>query len=369
MDSLIKNKHQTHIINPETFCVLRLSAIGDVCHAVASVQALQKKYPNAKVTWIVGKTEYQLVSDLPDIEFIVVDKSDRLKAYLHLRRLFKDRVFDVLLHMQVSIRSSLIAALVKAKEKWGYHRNQAREFQWLFTTHKIGDQNGSHVVECFMDFARVMGVDKNSQVDWQVPISKPVLKWQQSLLKSHGKYVVIAPCASNFERNWSMERYVALANYLHQKGYSVVLCGSPKEREETFANILQSKVDFKLTNLVSRTSLKQLLAVLKHAEVLIAPDTGPVHMSVMMGTPVLGLYAHSNPLRTGPYKYLDYVVSCYEEVLQMKTGLPSNNHFWGKRLKGKHLMQLIGLQTVIETFERIEKDFKISAKIKKKVTS
>jgi len=104
---------------------------------------------------------------------------------------------------------------------------------------------------------------------------------------------------------------------------------------------------------VGKTSLTQLLAVLKQAAVVLAPDTGPAHMAVTQGTPVIGLYAHSNPGRTGPYLSLDHVVSVYEEVIADKH---ENSVPWGTRAKGDDLMSLIRLDDVLVKFDKLTAD-------------
>ena len=84
-------------------------------------------------------------------------------------------------------------------------------------------------------------------------------------------------------------------------------------------------VDFPMLNLVGKTSLKELLCVLEQASLVVAPDSGPAHMAVTVGTPVIGLYAHSNPARTGPYLYQDYVVEVYHQIYNNSmVNLPSN---------------------------------------------
>ncbi|MEK9534971.1 MAG: hypothetical protein VW104_08845, partial [Halieaceae bacterium] len=80
-----------------SLCIVRLSAIGDVCHAVATVQAIQHSLPHVAISWIVGKVEHALIGDLPGVEFIVFDKNRGLRAYLELRRALRGRApFDAL---------------------------------------------------------------------------------------------------------------------------------------------------------------------------------------------------------------------------------------------------------------------------------
>ena len=118
---------------PQSLCILRLSAIGDVCHAISVVQAIQKQWPETKITWITGKIEAMLIGDLPGIEVIVFDKKQGFKGMRELWRQLSDRKFDALLHMQAALRASVLSWGIKAKCKVGFGKNRTREMQSLFT--------------------------------------------------------------------------------------------------------------------------------------------------------------------------------------------------------------------------------------------
>ena len=105
----------------KSLCLLRLSAIGDVCHAVAMVQAIQRQYPDLAITWIIGKVEYQLLKHLPGIEFVIFDKSQGWRSYGQLRKALAGQRFDVLLQMQVALRAT-IASLMMNTLQAGYQK-------------------------------------------------------------------------------------------------------------------------------------------------------------------------------------------------------------------------------------------------------
>ncbi len=338
---------------PQSICILRFSAIGDVCHAVATVQAIQKHYPKTKITWVIGRVEYQLVKNMPNVEFIQFDKSAGFSAYNHLRKALANRYFDILLHMQVSIRANIASLFIKAKQKWGFDYSRSREGQWLFTNHQISQQFQPHVAEGFLAFAYAIGVDKHYQPNWQLSTDLAEEAWFKRNFAQLKQYIVICPSASNEERNWLAERYAALADYASYRGYEVVLAGSDKPSEYLFAEKIIAHCCNKPINMVGKTNLQQMLWVLKHAELLIAPDTGPVHMAVMMDTPVIGLYMHSNPKRTGPFKYQQFVVSHYKNYLEATTGKSTFEHRWGKRLKSKDLMKQISVDEVKNMFDKV----------------
>lgn len=343
----------TTIAQPKSICILRLSAIGDVCHAIASVQAIQKQWPDTKVTWIIGKIEAQLVSGLAGIEFVVFDKKSGIKAYQNLWRALKGRRFDILLHMQVAIRASLATLCIRANEKWGFDRSRAKEGQWLFTNRKITPQEQPHVAEGFWAFTQAIGVEQGKKPSWNMAIEPEVLKWRNKLLDISKPYIVISPAASKLQRNWITERYAAIADYAASKNYRVIISGGPTVMEQQLAESINHLSNCSIMNLVAKTTLPQLLAVLEGAKLVIAPDSGPAHMATIVGTPVIGLYAHSNPKRTGPYLSYDTTVSVYEELVVKQTVKSIKDNPWGKRVKGDHLMKLISIEDVISAFDRI----------------
>ncbi|MCL1142756.1 glycosyltransferase family 9 protein [Shewanella gaetbuli] len=332
----------------KSLCLLRLSAIGDVCHAVAMVQAIQREYPNLAITWVIGKVEYQLVKNLPGINFVIFDKSQGWRSFWQLKKALAGQKFDVLLHMQVALRATVASLMIKAKWRVGFDKQRAKEGQWLVTNHAIEPQTEPHVLEGFMGFAKAIGV-KNTQVDWQIPVSDADNDFANKLI-NNDKVLVICPAASKAERNWLPQRYAEVADHAQTLGYRVMLCGGPTELERTLAQSIIAQAKGNIEVMVGKTTLTQLLALLNRATLVIAPDTGPLHMAVTQKTPVIGLYAHSNPGRTGPFLYRENTISVYHEVIasQVEGEIP-----WGKRAKGEHLMELVKTTDVIECFNRI----------------
>jgi len=345
----------SQITVPKSLCILRLSAIGDVCHAVAMVQQIQKQWPDLHITWVIGKVEAQLLSGLTGVEFVIFDKKAGLQGYKNLWRQLKGQKFDVLLHMQVALRASLASLCIPAKVKIGFDRSRAKEGQWLFTNKQISAQQSPHVLDGFLGFAEKLGL-KIEQPQWQMPINDQDHLWASEQLITDKPIAVIAPAASKAERNWLAERYAEIAVHLRERGFDVVICGGPTEMETKLAHKIIELADTKITNLVGKTTLKQLLAVLKLAHLVIAPDTGPAHMAVTVGTPVIGLYAHSNPHRTGPYNCQHYVVSCYKQVIEQQCGKSLVRLPWGIRAKGSDLMANIKVEQVKDKIRQVIAD-------------
>lgn len=336
---------------PKSLCFLRLSAIGDVCHAVAAIQAVQRHWPDTKITWIIGKIEAQLLDGLDGIEFIIFDKKSGVQGMKSVWAQLHNRQFDALVHMQLALRSSLLTIGIKAKYKVGFNRRRAKEGQWLFTNRKIDDSQSEHVLDSFLSFVEYLGVPK-APAQWDIQIPDENIKWVDEKISPNQPALVISPAASKDERNWLTERYAQFADYAIEQGYQVILCGSPSSREvqlgEDICNLIQPH--HHLVNLIGKTSLKQLLAILKRADIVLAPDSGPAHIATTQGTPVIGLYAHSNPKRTGPYLSLNSTVSVYNDCLIQQYGKTADALPWGTRAKGPNIMEKITLESVIYKF-------------------
>ena len=338
---------------PKSICILRLSAIGDCTHVVPMVRTIQKHWPGTGITWIVGKLEASLVGDIEGVEFIVFDKSRRLRALADLRRALAGRSFDILLNMQVALRASIVSLFVKAPVRLGYDRNRARDAQRFFTTHRIAPVARQHVLDSFFEFTRALGLEERV-LEWNLPITPAAREFAASRFDRERSVLAINPSASKTIRNWSVEGYAALADHAsHKLGLDVVLTGGPSPAEAELADAIESAAEKRLLNLVGKTSLKELLAVIERASVLVAPDTGPAHMGTTVGTPVVGLYAASNPLRSGPYLSLDHTVNNYAEALQAERGAREDEVRWGTRVRGKAAMETITLDQVIEKLEAI----------------
>ena len=366
LNTVSKNTAPISIEPLKSICILRLSAIGDVCNTVAAVQAIQQHNPDVKVTWIIGKVEKMLLDGLEGVEFIVFDKSQGSAAFKSLKQEMQGRQFDVLLHMQVAFRANWAARFIPAKRKIGFDWHRAKELHTLVTNERIKAQTEAHVLEGFFAFAEKLGVPESQRHDlnWRIPIPEPDQAFADTHIppksdEENTPTLVLSPAASKAERNWLPERYAAIADYAHQQDFNIVLCGGPGEVDKNLGIAIENFAHCPIKNLIGQTNLKQMLALLGNASLVLAPDTGPAHMANSQRTPVLGLYGHSNPKRTGPYLYQQYVAEVYHKNIQDQTGRNAKHLAWGARVKGSHIMEQISVEMAIEKFEQIVADFKL----------
>lgn len=326
---------------PDSLCVLRLSALGDVCHVLPVVRTLQDTWPGTRITWVIGGLEHRLLGHIPDIEFVVFDKKAGLSGYRALRRQLAGRSFDALLHMQLALRASLAAAVVPARIKLGFDRARAREAQWLFTTDRIEPRSREHVLDSLFGFAERLGIRSRS-MRWGIPLPPSALDHARRVIPDGQATLVVSPCSSHVLRNWSAERYAALADHAADRhGLRVVVCGGRSELESQYGARIAELMRHPCVNLVGKDTLLELLATLSRATVLVSPDSGPVHMATAVGTPVIGLYATANPDRSGPYYSRQWCVDRYADAAQRYLGKPQSEIPWTSKIERPGVMDLI----------------------------
>lgn len=336
---------------PSSVCVLRLSAVGDICHTLPVVQTLRKAWPETSFTWIVGKLEAELIKDIPGIEFVIFDKNGGLKARRGIKRILRSKQYDLLLHMQMSMRASLLSRYIRADIKLGFDKQRAHDWQWLFTTHQIPYIPNEHVMDSLFGFARTVGI-ADFKPFWDIPIPESAMQWAAAWIPKNCPTLILSPCAnSRFRnwRNWPFEHYVPVAEYATRKlGWRVIVTGGSSEVEATAARRIVASNDYGVINLQGKTTLKQLLALLARATLLISPDSGPVHMATAVATPVIGLYATTNPDRAGPYYSQNWRINRYPEACQRFLGKRPDQVPWGTRVRHRAAMSLISPDDVIE---------------------
>jgi heptosyltransferase I len=340
--------------DPKSLCIFRLSAIGDVTHILPIIYTLKKVWPKTRVTWIIGKLEYQLVKTLPDVEFIVFNKSRGWRAYQALHQQLKGRRFDLLLMMQAALRASLASVLISAQYRLGFDRQRAIDYQWLFSNQKISGDNRVHVLDSFFQFLDALGIEQKNYT-WDLPIEADDQYFADELI-ANVPSVIINPCSSARKknwRNWSLKRYAEISDYLHHRGLQVLITGGPSTTEIEICRSIVDQCQSSPQNLAGKTTLGQLLALINRSKFVIAPDTGPAHMATIVDTPVIGLFASSNPARSGPYKSQQILINKYAEALHQFSNKTIEQARWGERIRDPKVMNLISVDEVKQRIDQL----------------
>lgn len=332
----------------QSIAVLRLSALGDICMTIPLILSLKKNFPNATIYWIISEKLSSLVNNIPGVHFIEVDKPKTIKQFFKCYQQLKSYHFDVLLSPQTSFRSNLISLFIRADIKYGYGKLHSRDLQRFFID-KTVPTKAEHLVDSFMRFAEVLGAP-HEKPEWELPIKPEDQAWATSHIKQlQHPIITVCPTASNAERNWCTQRYINVLNHLKDHwGGSVVLVGDTHPLSITAGKLIEQGINQPCINLIGKTNLQQLAAIISYSDILIAPDTGPAHIADATGTPVIGLYAVAPAEKTGPYNSIKYTINKFPEAVKHILKKDIKNISWRQRVHHHDAMLLIEEKDVID---------------------
>ncbi len=337
---------------PSSLCLLRLSALGDVTHVVPLVRTLQRHWPGVELHWIIDRGGHRLLEGLENVHFHTYDKKTGLAGMRALRHELPAGKFDALLQMQVAFRANVLSAFVPAHRRIGYDRARSKDLHGLFVNERIPDRPGIHVLDAIGSFCEPLGL-KQTEVVWDLPVPVEAHEWAAAQWPDDGQPVLmISPCSSHVRRNWYADRYAALADHAASRGWRVVLCGGRSDLERSTTDAILAAMQSPALDLVGKDTLKQLPALLARADLLVTPDSGPMHIANAVGTAVLGLHAASNPLRSGPYSDVRWCVDRYDAAARKFLGRPAAELAWGTKIEFDDVMALVTVEDAIAAFER-----------------
>ncbi|MFA7299169.1 MAG: glycosyltransferase family 9 protein [Sideroxydans sp.] len=345
--------------SPKHIAIVRFSALGDVVMVAAAVRALRRALPGALITWITSPLAHALLHGMDGVDFEVMDKPRSLADYRTFYRRFRDRRFDAVLAMQASLRINLLYPALHAPRKIGFDRTRAREGQWLFCNQHIPFRD-THLVDSFLSFTETL-TGYTALANWELPLDTTDSQWAINQLQSitpsrvareHNisptRWIAIHPHASKTERNWLPERYTAVIEQAVARwDCCILLTGGNAPAEQELCKQLARIAPERTRNLCDQTTPKQLAALLGEADVLLAPDTGAVHIARAMDTPVVGLYAVASPRLTGPYQRTEYCVNRYPQAVEKFLGKDMKRLPWNTRVHHPNAMALIEVEDVM----------------------
>jgi heptosyltransferase I len=306
------------------------------------------------LTWVIGTGAYEAVSGLADegIEFVVIDKPRRFADYLALRRRLRGRCFDALLCLQASWRANWIYPMISARRKIGFGADRDKDFHRLFVRECLPPAR-PHLAEGFLQFAEVLGLPFPKMPEWRLPVGPEALAWADTVLPQT-PFLAFSPCSSKPERDWPSENYAEVLRHVHQKSpIPIVVLGGPSAAERSAIDRILALAKVPVLDLAGKTRIPQLMAALSRCRLLLAPDTGAVHIANAFGKPVLGLYAVAPSRRTGPYPDNRYCIDRFDEAVKTLLHKDPSTSPWSLRVHRPDAMALIKPIEVIEQLDAI----------------
>lgn len=301
---------------PREICIVMLSAIGDAVHVLPVATALKRAWPQSRITWVIQPVPHLLVKDHPAIDdFVIFHRRRGLegwRGFADFAHDVRERRFDLLLGLQVYFKAGILTALAPATVKLGFDRERARDMQWLFTTHRIPPHAQQHVQDQYFEFVRWLGIDPEP-VTWDIRLTDREREAQAAFFSGLDRPAcAVVVGTSKPAKNWSPEGFARVLEVVEREhGLTPVLVGGPSPAERRIADEIMARSSAKVVDALGN-DLRRLVSILEGSAMTLSPDTGPLHISRALETPVVGLFGYTNPKRSGPYRaYQDLVVDGY----------------------------------------------------------
>jgi heptosyltransferase-1 len=287
--------------------LIKLSSLGDVIHALPTLEALRSLYPRGHITWLVEDTYAPVLAGHPALDEVWPAPRPRLgdgrflenlQEILQVARRLREEPFDLVIDLQGLLKSALWVALARGGRKLGYDRT--REFSYLALTERLTPFDPeTHAVWRYLNVARHLGAPAEAP-RFRLGLNLPEDLSHLISHKTGQPLAVLHPGARWPTKLWPAAHWARLAAWLvRDQGFQVVLTGSPGDRDLAAEIVAQAEVP--LLNLAGRTSLAELAALVGKARIAVTTDTGPMHLACALGTPVVALFGPTAPWRTGPF--------------------------------------------------------------------
>ena len=302
-------------ISLDRICIVMMSAVGDAVHVLPVLHALNRHSPHSHITWVLQPGPAALVTGHRHVDEIVIfDRSHGWRAFTEARRELSTRPFDLVLDFQVYFKAGVVTSFTKAPVKLGFDRARARDLNWLFTNERIPPHAPQHVQDQYLEFLSALEIP-NDEVVWELGPWAGERAWQREFFARFDRpAAAIVVATSKPQKDWLPERWAEVVDVLyHDFGLEPILVGGRTERELAAERVIMERSRYQPVSALG-SGLRNLVSILDGAALVLAPDTGPLHMAVALNRPVISLMGYTNPKRTGPYRrFHDLIVDAYGE--------------------------------------------------------
>jgi heptosyltransferase I len=289
---------------PQRILLIKPSAVGDVVHTLPILNLLRKRWPAAKISWLLTPLCAGLLDGHPQLDEVILFKRSRyaaswydptaLSELFDLQRELRAKQFDLVIDLQGLFRSGWLTKQTKAPIRIGF--TNAREFAWLAYTHKVPVENvEQHAIDRYLLITDLLGCLREP-VQFVFATDDTDRRVAAGLSAGVDRFALLFPGTNWETKRWPIQYFAALVEPLEKQfGLKCLVGGSPTE--VALANQIRGA-----TNLAGKTNLRQLTALIERAALVISNDSGPMHIAAALGKPLISLFGPTNPIRTGPYK-------------------------------------------------------------------
>ncbi|MEO7539746.1 MAG: lipopolysaccharide heptosyltransferase I [Pyrinomonadaceae bacterium] len=292
--------------------IVKLGSIGDIVHTLPSLAAIRRAMPDAEISWIVEERSAEILRGNPMIDNMIEADTRRLRGARGLEGILsgagkqvtelRSNTFDIAIDFQGLLKSGLIARLSGAKQRFGFGKRGLRESTArIFYTDSVDVSVGIHIIRKNLSLAAgaldITVLD--SDFEFPVATGEEHKAEAEALVQEigGGAFAVLNPAGGWVTKLWHAEHFAQLADLLWEKKRlrSIVVTGPNEDElaESVAANSLNGQL------VLAQPSLKGFYELMKQADVYIGGDTGPTHIAVAAGAPVVGLFGPTEWWRNG----------------------------------------------------------------------
>jgi len=286
--------------------IIKPSSFGDIIHGLPVLHALSRRFPEAQLHWVVAKGFAGILEGHPLIHRLwIIDKDSWKKPrnlrracweIAKLRRELRNEKFDLVLDLQGLFRSAMIGLFTGVEKRVGFE--SAREGAKFSYNYRVRTDTELHAVEKNLLFARFVGCEAADAVFPLPPFGEV-----PEIVQGMRPYAVIAPSAGTLVKRWPAQYFGRLASVLPVR--SIIVGGAS---DAALADEVARLSGSRAVSLAGKTSLKQLGAIIRDAQFLVSPDTGPMHLAAALEVPAYVIFGPTSPLRTGPYGKIHTII-------------------------------------------------------------
>src|SRR5687767_862402 len=338
----------------ERILIVRLSALGDIVHALPVLRRLRQTYPEAGIDWLVEENYAATLSLASGLSrrIIVRAKSEIAGAgavsfaagmgYMRAASFLRGQRYDVALDLQGLLKSAVWARASGARRVIGFDRDHLREpLAASFYTDTVMPDASGHVMRKNLSILHALQIEPGPLELSVVPHATPEMIRTIQIAGGSNGYIVINPGAAWPNKCWPPDRFAALAKSLRDRtGLHSLVTWGPKERELADA---VSQASGGAATPAPATTITDLAALMRSAALVISGDTGPLHIGAAVGAPIVGLFGPTRPERNGPWEPRDEVLSRAETCVC---------HHKRHCLRGAPCINEIGVDEVLAAAER-----------------
>ena len=297
-----------------SFLVIRLSSLGDIVHALPAVSALAEIPGGAQVDWLIEPRYKILLEGNPHLRSVIeIETRGSYAALLNAVRNLRSKTYDAVIDFQGLLKSALLGRLARAVERVGFAEPWLREpLAGAFYTDQVRLPDAEHVVEENLGLVKRWGADPAHRNEWRFPLPDPpgardrVEEKLKNLGVQNSDLLIVNPGGGWAAKRWPAENFAALlAKLAPACPLTPVVTYGPGE-EALAEAILQGSGNPSAVSVA--TDIPEFIALARRAKLFVGTDTGPLHLSAAVGTPIVGIYGPTNPKRHGPFSPPDIVL-------------------------------------------------------------